>query len=197
MFKRLCRWWFQLNGWKVVNVIPDKKGTDNIRKYVIIGAPHTSNWDFFLGMGALDIMKLPVKFTIKKEWMFFPVGGFLRRLGAIPIDRNPKPGTPPKNMVNVMVDILDSATEDLVIVITPEATRSRREKWKSGFYHVAKKAGVPILLGSMDYAKKEGGVKEIFYPTDDMEADMRHIMAFYQTITPRHPELFSVDRDYL
>ena len=197
MFKRLCRWWFQLTGWKVVTVTPENTGTTDIRKYVIIGAPHTSNWDFILGMAALELMKLPVKFTIKKEWMFFPVGGFLRHLGAIPIDRTPKPGVQHKNMVNVMVDLLDAATEDLVIVVTPEATRSRREKWKKGFYHVAKRAGVPILLGFIDYAKKECGVKKIFYPTDDIQADMRQIMAFYQTTKPKYHELFSVDKDYL
>ena len=197
MIKRFCRWWFQLKGWKVISAIPEKNSASDIHKYVIIGAPHTSNWDFIYGMAALDLMKLPAKFTIKKEWMFFPVGGFLRRLGAIAIDRKPKPVIRQKNMSTVMVDLLDAATDDLMIVITPEATRSRREKWKSGFYHVAKRAGVPILLGYIDYAKKECGIKEIIYPTDDIHVDMRKIMSHYQNITPKHPELFSVDKDYL
>lgn len=197
MFKRICRWWFQLNGWKVVNHIPDKVCPSDIRKYVMIGAPHTSNWDFIFGMATIDIMNLPIKFTIKKEWMFFPFNLFFRYMGAIAIDRTPKRGVPHKNMVLTMAHLLQESTEELVIVITPEGTRSRREKWKSGFYHVAKHAGVPILLGYIDYRKKECGVKEIFCPTDDKEADMRHIMALYQTVTPKHPELFSVDKDYV
>ncbi|MCW8887665.1 MAG: 1-acyl-sn-glycerol-3-phosphate acyltransferase [Gammaproteobacteria bacterium] len=163
----------------------------------MIAAPHTSNWDFIIGMGATDLMELPIRFTIKKEWMFFPVGSFLDHLGAIPIDRTPKPGIVHKNMVNVMVDLLNEATDDLIIAITPEATRSRREKWKSGFYRVAKRADVPVLLGYIDYAKKECGIKEVIQLTDDTQADMRKIMAFYQTTTAKYPELFSVDLDYL
>jgi 1-acyl-sn-glycerol-3-phosphate acyltransferase len=196
MFKSPFRWWFQFSGWTVVNNIPPKSGPDSIDKYVIIGAPHTSNWDFVYGMGAIDIMKLKVRFTIKKEWMFFPVGGLLNRLGALAIDRSTRPGEKGKNMVSAMADLLTEAKEDLMIVVTPEATRSRRENWKGGFYHVAKQAGVPILLGFIDYEKKQCGVKEVCYPSDDMEADMRRIMAFYQTTTPKHAELFSVDTRY-
>lgn len=197
MFSAPFRWWFQFAGWTVVNHIPQKTHPGDINKYVIIGAPHTSNWDFIYGMGAIDIMKLRVKFTIKKEWMVFPVGGLLRRLGALPIDRAVSSGVKGKNMVTQMADILKQSKDDMVIVVTPEATRSRREKWKGGFYHVAKSAGVPILLGFIDYDKKQCGVKEAFYPTDDMEADMQIITAFYQTTTPKHPELFSVDQRYL
>jgi 1-acyl-sn-glycerol-3-phosphate acyltransferase len=197
MFKQMCHWWFKTNGWQAVNAIPEKSDPDEIRKYVIVAAPHTSNWDFFLGMGALDVMKLPARFTIKKEWMFFPVGTFLRYLGAIFIDRSATRGMHHSSMVDVMVDILNTTTEDLAIVITPEATRSKRDKWRTGFYHVAKKAHVPILLGFIDYKNRECGVKEIVMPSDDMEADMRKIMAFYQSVNPRHVELFSIDKRYI
>ena len=83
------------------------------------------------------------------------------------------------------------------VVVTPEATRSRREKWKTGFYHVATEANVPIILGFIDYKTKQAGLAEVFHTTGDKEADMRHIMAFYQTTTPKYPELFSVDKEYI
>ncbi len=196
MFKQMCNWWFKANSWQAVNAIPEKKDPDEIRKYVIVAAPHTSNQDFFIGMGALDVMQLPARFTIKKEWMFFPVGNFLRYLGAIFIDRSAN-GMHHTSMVDVMVDILNNTKEDLAIVVTPEATRSRRDKWRTGFYHVAKKANVPILLGFIDYKNRRCGVKEILLPSDDMQADMKKVMEFYQTVHPKHPELFSVDKRYI
>lgn len=197
MFTAPFRWWFNFSGWTAVNDLSDKIYADDINRYVIIGSPHTSNWDFIYGMGAIDLLKLKVKFTIKKEWMFFPVGGLLRRMGALPIDRSKTADGKGRSMVDAMAKLLTDSTEDIFMVVTPEATRSRREKWKTGFYHVAKDAGVPILLAFIDYDKKECGIREVVYPSGDMQADMQKIMAFYQTTAPKHPELFSVDTRYL
>ena len=183
-------------GWSVVNALPQKSGTDDLHRYVIIGAPHTSNWDFIFAVGAFDLMGLSLKFTIKKEWMVFPFARLMRSMGAIPIDRTPKPGQARASMVTAMADLLIDAKEDLLIGVTPEATRSRRDKWKLGFYHVAKQANVPILFGFIDYEKKQCGIKEVFYPTDDIDADLRKIMDFYKTTKPKYPELFSVNQEH-
>nr|CAA6830933.1 MAG: Unknown protein [uncultured Thiotrichaceae bacterium] len=196
MLNALFRWWFQSKGWTTVNNMPEKNNPGDINRYVIIGAPHTSNWDFIYGMGAMNLMKLKIKFTIKKEWIVFPVGKLMLHMGALPIDRHKTSDGKGRSMVDEMSGLLKNATEDTLMVITPEATRSLRTQWKTGFYHVAKGAGVPILLAFIDYEKKQCGIKEVIYPSDDMEADMRKIMAFYQTTVPKHPELFSVDTRY-
>lgn len=87
--------------------------------------------------------------------------------------------------------------EVLSVAVTPEGTRALRTEWKTGFWHTAKLAGVPICLGYLDYKKKEAGVGKTIWPSDDLEKDMREIMAFYKTITPCHPELFSLDKRYI
>ena len=196
MFKKLCKWWFLRQGWKTENVLPQKNGSE-LHRYVLVAAPHTSNWDFIYGMGAREILQIPVRFTIKKEWMKFPFGRFMRNLGALPIDRTPKPGKKRASMIDLMANLLIETKQDLFMVVTPEATRSRREKWKAGYYHIAKQAGVPIALAHIDYGNKSCGIGEIIYLTDDMDADMRKIMAFYQTKTGLHPDKFSVDKNYI
>ncbi len=197
MFKQFCKWWFLRQGWTTENVLPAKQGADDLHRYVLIAAPHTSNWDFIYGMGAKEILQLPVRFTIKKEWMKFPFGGFMRNLGALPIDRTPKQGQSRASMVDLMANLLLDAQEDLFMVVTPEATRSRRDKWKAGYYHIAKQAGVPLALAHIDYGNKCCGIGEIIHLSDDPDADMRRVMAFYQTKTGRYPEQFSVDKNYL
>jgi len=97
--------------------------------------------------------------------------------------------------VDVMADIVKE-NDPIALVVTPEGTRARRTEWKSGFYHVAKQAGVPIALGYLDYKKKEAGIGPLVYPTDDIDADMAKIMAFYKGIHGKYPEDFSVDQRY-
>ncbi|MCC5945650.1 MAG: 1-acyl-sn-glycerol-3-phosphate acyltransferase, partial [Bernardetiaceae bacterium] len=124
-------------------------------------------------------------------------GRLLRKVGAIGIDRTPKKeGEPRQSMVEAMAELFKQQ-DKLCIVVTPEGTRSKQEKWRTGFYHVAKMANVPIALGYMDYAKKEAGIQVVVYPTDDMHADMKKIMEFYQTINGKFPEKFSIDKQYL
>lgn len=148
----------------------------------MVAAPHTSNWDLLYARAAFYIMGVPLRYTIKKELFFFPLGNLLRALGGIPIDRKNN-----RNMVQKMVELYNNY-DQLCILITPEGTRSYSPEWKKGFYHVANEAKVPIVLGYLDYAKKHAGVSQIFTPTGDYEKDLEEIKAFYRTVTPKYPE---------
>lgn len=184
MFKLI----FKLFGWKITHYLPDE-----IKKCVVVVAPHTSNWEFVFGMGAIKFMKLEPRFAIKKEWIRFPFKRLMIRSGALGIDRNASNSLgEKKGTVDAMADLFKT-TDKLRLIITPEGTRSRREKWKTGFYHVALKANVPIALGFMDYKKRECGIDKIIYPSGDYKTDMKLIMDFYKNINAKYPENFSVD----
>ncbi|NVK32598.1 MAG: 1-acyl-sn-glycerol-3-phosphate acyltransferase [Gammaproteobacteria bacterium] len=187
MIKSLCNTVFDRHGW-TIGARPDQP----VKRCVIIAAPHTSNWDFVYAMSVIDRLNLPnPRFTIKKEWMRFPFAGIMDRLGAIPIDRSRTTQSGERmSMVEQMTEYLRNASE-MTLIVTPEGTRSAVKQWKTGFYHVALNAGVPILLGYMDYAKKEAGVGQLFEPTGDYDKDMRSIWSFYNTITPRFPEKYT------
>lgn len=128
--------------------------------------------------------------------MKFPFGPFVRAMGGIGINRRPKQdGEARQSMVELMADLFKHHPK-LVMLVTPEGTRAKQEKWKTGFYHVAMQAGVPIALAYMDYAQKKTGVGKIVYPTGDYEKDMAEIMDFYAQIHAKFPEKFSVDTRY-
>lgn len=165
-------------------------------KCVMTAAPHTSNWDFIIARAAFFVMGIPVKFTIKKEWMRFPFNLILKPLGAIPIDRSPKDnGAPRLSYTEAMIRLLKES-DQLVVMVTPEGTRKAAPQWKTGFYYTALGANVPIVLGYLDYGKKEAGTGPIIYPTGNVEEDMRSIMQFYTGIQARHPEKFLPDERY-
>lgn len=172
---------FKVTGWKARSYVP----TD-IKKAVMVAAPHTSNWDFIYARAALYILRVPIKFTIKKEWIKFPLSLILNPLGAIPINRQPK-GISRTSTVDKMVEIFNQ-TDHLIILVTPEGTRKYAERWKSGFYITAERAKVPIVLGYLDYKAKEAGIGMVFYPTGDMAKDVEEIKAFYRTKTAKYPE---------
>jgi 1-acyl-sn-glycerol-3-phosphate acyltransferase len=189
--KFLARIFFSVTGWTCKNLMPP-----DLKQCVMIAAPHTSNWDFLYTRLAFLLMGIHVRITTKDSYMRFPVGPFARRLGCIGIDRSPKKaGEARPSMVQVMADLFKKH-DDLVMLVTPEGTRSLQTKWKTGFYHVAVLAGVPVALGYLDYQKKEAGVAKLVYPTGDMKKDLREIMAFYKTIAAHTPEKFSIDLDY-
>lgn len=180
-------------GWKVDQVLKTQ-----CHRCVMVGAPHTSNWDFVFARAAFEVMRLPVRFTIKKEWMDSPLGWLSKALGAIAIDRKSHEGDKGHiSMVDAMANLFQENPGDLVILVTPEGTRSRVEHWKTGFYYVAKQAGVPIALGYMDYQKKIAGIGKVIWPTENMEEDMKQIMAFYGQVHPKFPEKFSLDSRFL
>lgn len=182
---------FWLRGWKVDTKLPPE-----MQKCVVIAAPHTSNWDYWYLIAAFGIYGLRMRVTIKKEWTRFPFSILTRSLGAVAVDRTPKtPDAPRPSLVEAMINLFKDR-EKFIMVVTPEGSRSRQEEWKTGFYHVAQGAGVPICLGYVDYKTKVAGIGKVIYPTD-FEKDMRDIMAFYQNITAKIPEKFALDKRYI
>lgn len=192
MRKLVSRILFSLSGWTMDKEIPNE-----VQRCVIIAAPHTSNWDLYYARLAFFLMDIPLRFTIKKEWLRFPFGPLTRALGGIGIDRTPKKeGEARKSMTEAMADLF-AKHDSLAVMVTPEGSRSLRTEWKTGFYYVASTAGVPIALGYLDYKRKHAGVGPIVHPSGDIDKDMRLIMAHYRTISPKHPEKFALDERYV
>lgn len=191
MGKLLAKLIFKIFGWTL-----DDHLKADFRKCVMIAAPHTSNWDLVFARSAFSLMNIPIRYTVKDDWMRFPFNLIFGPLGAIGIDRSPKkPGDPRPSMTESMIDLFNGRNE-LVVMVTPEGTRALRTKWKTGFYHVAVGAKVPIALGYLDYKNRIAGVGKMLYPSGDMQKDMKEIMAFYKPIEGKHPEKFSLDLDY-
>ncbi len=183
MMRLLARLILALAGWKI-----KAHYSDEMRRSVIIQAPHTSNWDFFIGKLGFVSKGIPVRFLIKKEAFRFPLGPLVRALGGIPVDRSHSSNLVPQ------IAAMYKEHQKLMIVITPEGTRKLNRNWKKGFYYIASMAQVPIVLGYLDYSKKEGGLGPVFHPTGDYEADLRRIEDFYRNKTARHPEKFNLSQ---
>jgi len=154
-------------GWKAIGKELEKQ------RFVLIGAPHTSNWDFPLMLMVVLKLRLRVFWLGKHTLFSFPFGWLMRWLGGIPINRSKS-----HNVVNEIVGHYRN-NEDLVVLVPPERTRSKVDNWKTGFYHIANNAGVPILLGYVDAGNKEAGLADFYNPSGDLEADMLEIRAFY------------------
>jgi 1-acyl-sn-glycerol-3-phosphate acyltransferase len=182
MMKGLSKFLFWITGWKFTGEWP--KGVKNA---VLIAIPHTSNWDLLYARAAFFLMDIPVKFTIKKEAMVGPLGWILSGLGAIAIDRKRIPGGRKQTYTEAMISMLKER-EDLVIMVTPEGTRSAVKKWKSGFYHIALGAGVPVVIGFLDYKKKTAGIGPHIFPDGNMDAQVEELKVFGRTVSARHPE---------
>lgn len=178
-----ARLWYnvlRMFGWRVRGVCPPE------RKFLVCIAPHTSNWDWILLVFASRSLGLPSPVFVAKHSIFRgPLGPIMRGLGGIPLDRERS-----RNFVDQIVAEYERRDE-LVIGITPEGTRKKTNYWRTGFYNIAKGAGVPIALGYLDYAHREIGMAEPFYPTGDIEADFVRIREFYAGVQARHPELTS------
>ena len=195
----MVKWIFRILGKSIVWTMGwqvDQRLKNDFKRCVMIAAPHTSNWDFIICRAVFEVMGISLRFTIKEEWTKGLLGKLLVSLGAIGIDRNPLgKRSNPLSFVDAMANLFDK-NEELVMLITPEGSRKKMEHWKTGFYYVAKQAGVPIAFGYMDYKTKTAGIGKVMWPTDNMEADMKEIMAFYKNIHPKYPELFSTDIRY-
>lgn len=166
--------------WRVENIIPE------VNKCVIAVAPHTSNWDLIIGKLAYASIGRQANFLIKKEWFVFPLNYFFKSIGGIPIDRD-------KN--TSMTTKLARAFENhphLHLAITPEGTRQRVEEWKKGFYFIALKAQVPILLIGLNYKKKAAIFLDYFTPSGNFEEDIIKIKAYYKGLQGLHPENFAI-----
>ncbi|MCX5849140.1 MAG: lysophospholipid acyltransferase family protein [Deltaproteobacteria bacterium] len=163
-------------GWKASGRLPREA------KYVLIVAPHTSNWDLFYGIILAFALKLDARYIAKKELFRGPFSPLMRWSGGIPIDRSSS-----SHIVEQMVSAFKKR-EKFVLALAPEGTRHRKDYWKSGFYNIALNAHVPILLAFIDYASKTGGAGHLIYPTGDLEQDMSIIRNFYLTVRGKHPE---------
>lgn len=166
----------RLAGWRPVGQWPD------CPKFLIVGAPHTSNWDGILAVLYLLACGIEIHWMAKQEVFDNPVRGVLRWLGGIPVDRRV-----PQGVVAQIIERFNSL-EKFIVVIAPEGTRRRVEKWKTGFYRIALGANVPMVLAYLDYAQRTIGIGPTILPSGDLEGDLAQIRAFFKTITPRHPE---------
>lgn len=166
-----------------------------IDKCVLIVAPHTSAWDFVLGRAIFTLGNIPARFAIKKEAFFFPLNWLLRYLGGLPIDRTPKDASSKRlSLVEALANLI-TKNKKICMVITPEASRGKRKQWKTGFYYVALKTNVPIAMAYLDYDTKEGIIGKLFYPTGNIDDDMKLVMDFYKDKTQigKYPNRCTLD----
>lgn len=182
MLSTISAWILKSLGWSIHVNLPD------VKKYVVIAAPHTSNWDFPLGILAVWTLKLKVTWMGKHSLFRWPVGWFLRAIGGTPVHRDSG-----KKYIAQMTELFDKS-ESLVLALAPEGTRSKTDHWKTGFYFIARAANVPILMGSFDYKRKILGLSGLIYPGDDIEADFEKIRSAYADKHGKNPENTSLIR---
>lgn len=168
---------FRLKGWSVAGRAP------GVRKCVILGAPHTSNWDFVFFLGVTDYFGFQPGFMGKLSLFKGPLGQFMLDMGGVPVDRSGG-----RNVVDAVAAEF-ARRDDLMLVIAPEGTRSGADGWRSGFYHIARAANVPVVCGWFNLAEKRGGLSAPIDMTGDQAADMARIAAFYQSVMPGHPRV--------
>jgi 1-acyl-sn-glycerol-3-phosphate acyltransferase len=172
----MCRFILKLAGWKTQTVPVDSS------RYILIGAYHTSNWDFIIGYLVMTAIGLNLNFVGKHTLFRWPLGPFMKWLGGIPVNRSVS-----TNFVDQVVANFRQYDE-LIVAIAPEGTRKKTEYWKSGFYHIAVGAGVPIVLGFLDYAKRTGGLGAVVHPSGDLQHDLEEIKNFYSSVQAKYPE---------
>ncbi len=175
MFRRALVGIYKRHGWRAHGAVPKP------RKFVLIAAPHTSNWDFVYFLGLTDDLGIKPHFMAKTSLFRWPFTNFMLDMGGVPVDRSSN-----KNYVQQMIDEFNRRKE-FMLTIAPEGTRGSVKAWKTGFYHIAIGAGVPLVVGMMDYASRSGGLGPAIWPTGDYVADMKKIAEIYATVTPKHP----------
>jgi 1-acyl-sn-glycerol-3-phosphate acyltransferase len=179
---RIFAWWFRLKGWHTAEPIPP-----SVKKCVVIAAPHTSNWDFVYSLGCAYLLGVPLRYLAKRELFRFPLGLVMRATGGIPVTRSRN-----TKLVETIIQLF-AESDALNLMIPAEGTRKRVAKWKSGFYHVAMGAGVPVYLAYLDYDKKTAGFGKAVFMSGDKEKDAALIRDFYKDKKGRHPELFNLN----
>lgn len=166
-----------MKGWKSTGAnLPD------LKKYIMIVGPHTSGTDFFIGLAFRSVLHIQhARFLGKKELFNAPVGFIFRLLGGVPVDRFSK-----QNMVDQVVELFNGR-ESLVLALSPEGTRERVKRLRTGFYYIAKKAGIPIVMIGLEYGRKELMISEPFFTTDNEAADFRKIISFFAPLQGKVP----------
>ncbi|MCX2719945.1 1-acyl-sn-glycerol-3-phosphate acyltransferase [Lentiprolixibacter aurantiacus] len=168
--------YFRLMGWKLTGNFPD------VRKCVVIVAPHTSWVDFIVGLLVRKIVGLEINFIGKKSLFRPPFGWWFRSLGGTPVDRF-------KNEDTVAsISRIFNSRDEFRLALSPEGTRKKVEKWRSGFYYIAKAAEVPIVMVAFDFGKKEVKISDPVWPTDDKEMDFKTYLEFYKGVEGKIPE---------
>lgn len=159
---------------------------DHPDKYIVCLAPHTSNWDFIIGQLYMRAEGMRTNFMMKKEWFVGPLGVLFRKMGGVPVWRDQK--------TSLTDNLAQTAKEakTFSLCITPEGTRSKNPDWKKGFYFIAMKAGIPILLYGVDYQKKLIQCTKTIVPDGDLESQMREIKVYYKDFKGKKPELFTI-----
>jgi 1-acyl-sn-glycerol-3-phosphate acyltransferase len=179
---RLAGWILRRWGWTVVGAAPAEP------RYVLVAAPHGSNWDAFVMLLCARHLGVRLGWLGKAEAFVFPLGLLLRRLGGIAVDRDAAHGLVPATVEAFR------GRDRLALAVAPDGTRRYRDHWKSGFYHIAVSAGVPVVLGFLDWGTRRTGVGPTLHLSGDVRADMDHIRAFYAGMVARHPDKTSAVR---
>lgn len=181
MWKSFCRWLlYKRMGWTidVTEAHPDK--------YIICLAPHTSNWDFLIGQLYSGAEGIKSNFLMKKEWFFWPLGPIFRRMGGIPVWRSKH-----TSMTDNMAETAKKS-RTFHLCVTPEGTRSRTAEWKKGFYYIALKAEIPVLLYGVDFDKKLIRCTRTIIPDGDIDRQMGEIKMYFKDFKGKKPENFTV-----
>lgn len=176
VLRRVFAWFFRVQGWTAVGAPPPAG------RCIILAVPHTSNWDFIYTMGLFEALEIRPKFMAKDSLFRAPMGRFMRDMGGVPVKRSRS-----HNMVDQMAERFADGRR-FMLVIAPEGTREAVGNWKTGFYHMAMKAQVPIVAGFLDYGAKQGGLGPAVMPTGNYRADMEKIVSSYDHVVARHPE---------
>lgn len=174
----LASLYLRLSGWTLQGSPPD------LKKYVVLAAPHTSNWDAVYMLALAKMYRIRVHWAGKHTLFRWPLGGFMRWIGGLPVNRHSG-----RNTVQQLADEFEKRKE-LILAVAPEGTRDRAEFWKSGFYFIACQAKVPIVLGILNYKKKTGGLYHVIHPTGNIHADMEKIREFYADAQGKYPDNF-------
>ncbi|MFM7857838.1 MAG: lysophospholipid acyltransferase family protein [Flammeovirgaceae bacterium] len=178
MFRPIYRFIFWMTGWKIEGQFP------NLKKYIVAVAPHTSNWDFVVGVMARSLLHLEKAKFLGKDSLFTPpFGWFFRWLGGYPVDRSKK------NDTTEQVAAYFHSHHEFVLAVAPEGTRKKVEKLRTGFYYIAKKATVPIVPCGFDFTRKKIIIGQPLYPTESIEHDFSILLNFYRSIKGKNPEL--------
>ncbi|MBU0823749.1 MAG: lysophospholipid acyltransferase family protein [Alphaproteobacteria bacterium] len=176
MVRRLLLAMYRARGWRALGQVPEP------RRFILIAAPHTSNWDFVNFLGLTADLGLRAHFMGKLSLFRWPLGGFMKQMGGVPVDRRGG-----GNVVQQMVDEFARRAE-FMLTVAPEGTRGKTTKWRTGFYQIAMAAKVPMVVGFMDYGTKTGGLGPLIWPSGDFRADMIKVLEVYRTCIPKIPE---------
>lgn len=166
--------YYRVLGWSLKGNVTMSK--DTVKRAVIIAAPHTSWHDFYIALLMRQVIGIKSNFVAKKELFRWPFKHYFKAIGGAPLDRRPG-----QNKVEAIANLF-KGREEFRLALSPEGTRKKVEQWKTGFYYIAKKANVPIIMFTFDFEHKQNKISEPFYPTDDIEADFNHMRSFFEGV---------------